>query len=245
MLFCAEAEFLSALVASGNRRVQQFFGRGEHDFKQLNLFKRGIKGRISTEAKRIQCVEDLQKLIDQRANLIRITDPNATRVTDPKADLAKLFDALVGGVVDGERSPKRQFRTVVAERLRGAFLGEKLREAVSVDVPFLKKPVEFPFGFQNGRFNLIQPVSFIFDDPDDAVRKAWSYAAEGEALYGHSHERLGDLKLIVVGEFRSKSDEARDPVNRLLASSNVRMVPEDGLDGLVQEIMATSKIIKV
>ena len=188
-------------------------------------------------------MEDLQKFIDRRANLIRITDPIAMRVSDPKADLARLYDSLVGGDVEGERLPRKQFRTVVAERLRGAHLGEKLCEAVPVDVPYLKKPVEFPFGFQNGRFNLIQPVSFIAEDPDEAVRKAFSFAAEGEALYGHPHEQFGDLKLIVVGEFRSKNDEARDPINRLLDRSHVRLIPEEGLDGLVQEIMATGKVV--
>ncbi len=243
LLFCPAAGFLSALVSSDNRRVKQFFGRGEHDFKQLNLFKRGIKERISREAKQILSVEDLQKFIDQRANLIRITDPIALRVSDPQADLAKLFDSLVGGEMEGKRTPQKQFRTVVAERLRGAQLGEKLCEAVPVDVPYLKKPVEFPFGFQNGRFNLIQPVSFIAEDPDDAVQKAFSIAAKGEALYDHPHALLGELKLIVVGEFRSKNDEARDPVNRLLERSNVRLIPEESLDGLVQEIIATGKVI--
>ena len=243
LLFCPEAGFLSALVSGDNRRVKQFFGRGEHDFKQLNLFKRGIKERISREAKQILSVEDLQKFIDRRANLIRITDPIAMRVSDPKADLAKLYDSLVGGEMEGKRTPQKQFRTLVAERLRGAHLGEKLCEAVPVDVPYLKKPVEFPFGFQNGRFNLILPVSFIAEDPDDAVRKAFSFAAEGEALHTHEDERFGKLKLIVVGEFRSKSDEARDPVSRLLERSHVRLIPEEGLDGLVQEIMATGKVI--
>ena len=243
LLFCPEAGFLSALVSGDNRRVKQFFGRGEHDFKQLNLFKRGIKERISREAKQILSLEDLQKFIDRRANLIRITDPIAMRVSDPKADLAKLFDSLVGGDMEGKRTPQKQFRTVVSERLTSAHLGEKLCKEIPVDVPYLKKPVDFPFGFQNGRFNLILPVSFMAEDPDDAVRKAFSYAAQGEALYSHPHETLGDLKLIVVGEFRSKSDEARNPVNQLLECSHVRLIPEEGLDGLVQEIMATGKVV--
>ena len=243
LLFCPELQFLSVVVSRDNRRVQQFFGRKGLDCQQLDLFKRGIEQRVGRESLKIHGLDDLQRFIDSRANLIRITDPIPMRVTDPKTDLATLFGTLVGGDVEQQRAPKKQFRTVVAERLKRAQLGKKLRETVPVEVPFLKKPVEFPFGFQNGRFNLIQPVSFLAEDPDDAVRKAWSYAAEGESLYEQPHTKFGQLKLIIVGEFHSKRDEARAPIFKLLEKSHVRMVPDDGLDALIHEIMATGKVI--
>lgn len=245
LLFCPELKFLSASVSRTNRRVQQFFGRKGVDSQQLNLFKHGIVERIDRESLKIKTVADLQRFIDSRSNLIRVTPPTPMRVTDPKADLATLFATLVGDDDEKPATPRKRFQTVVAERLKRAHLGKKLRESVPVDVPFLKKPVEFPFGFQNGRFNLIQPVSFLAEDPDDAVRKAWSYAAEGESLYEQPHEKLGKLKLLIVGKFHSKNDEARGPISRLLEKSHVRMVPNDGLDGLVQEIMSTGKIVDV
>ncbi len=245
LLFCPERKYLSVRMSNDNRRVQQFFGRKEHDWKQIRLFKDGMEERIARESTKIRTCDQLQSFIDSRANLIRITAPTSMRVSNPDDDLSKLFDSLVGGELAQTHVPKKRFQTVVAERLRNARLGDKLRESVSVDVPYFKKPVEFPFGFQNGRFNLIQPVSFIADDPDDSVRKALPYAIEGESIYGHQHATFGELKLIVVGEFRSKNDEARATVNDILKAHNVRMVFNDQLDTLVQEILAKGKTIPV
>lgn len=245
LLFCPDRSFLSVQVSRDNRRVHQFFGREGQDWQQINLFKRGIEQRISREASRIQNIDQLQRFIDSRANLIRFSAPIPMRITDPEADLAKLFDSLVGGDSAKNPSPRKRFQTVVTERLRAANLGGKLCESVPIEVPYLKKPISFPFGFQNGRFNLLQPVSFVTEDPDDAVRKAFPLAYEGGALYEQPHQTLGNLKLLVIGEFSSKSDESRANVRSVLESHHVRMVPLDKLDDLVQEILATGKVLDV
>ncbi|MDB5344788.1 MAG: hypothetical protein JWP89_3165 [Schlesneria sp.] len=244
LLFCPELKFLSAQMSSDNRRVQQFFGRTDHDWKQIRLFKDGMEERIAREATKIRTREELQLFIDSRANLIRITPPVPMRISSPNDDLRELFELLVGRrTTAAPHAPKKRFQTVVAERLRNARLGNKLTEDVPVDVPYLKKPVAFPFGFQNGRFNLIQPVSFVAEDPDDSVRKALPYAFEGESIYGHPHEKFGQLKLIVVGEFQTKQDDARATVSKILEKHHVRLVPNDQLDTLVQEISAKGKVI--
>lgn len=245
LLFCPEVGFLSAKMSQDNRRVQQFFGREGHDWQQVKLFKDGMQTRIEKEAARIKSPEQLQKFVDSRANLIRVTDPIPMRVIDPESDLLKLFQSLVSEEVSAPTTPRRRFQSVVADRFRAAKLGKKLHEPGPISVPFLKKPVQFPFGFQNGRFNLIQPISFVTEDPDDAVSKAWRWAAEGQCLYENPHEKLGELKLIVVGEFRSKSDESRASIAPLLERHQVKLVPNDQLDSLVQEISVHGKEIEL
>lgn len=241
LLFCPELDFLSAHTVRDNRRVQHVFGREDHDWQQLNLLKNGIEERVAREKRKVKTCDQLKEFIDSRANLIRITDPIPMRVTDPQADLNKLFAQLVADEPDAKPAPRKRFQTVIAERLKKARLGRKLCEGIPVDVPYLKKPVSFPFGFQNGRFNLLQPVSFVSEDPDDSVRKAFPFAIEGESLFEHPNAKYGELKLVVIGEFRSKSDPARKNVRDVLESHNVRMIAVDQLDNLVQEIIATGK----
>ena len=77
--------------------------------------------------------------------------------------------------------------------------------------------------------------------PDDSVRKAFPFAIEGESLFEHRNAKYGELKLVVIGEFRSKRDPARKNVRDVLESHNVRMIATDQLDNLVQEIIATGK----
>ena len=78
-------------------------------------------------------------------------------------------------------------------------------------------------------------------DRDEAVGKAWRWAAEGQCLYDNPHEKLGKLKLVVIGEFRSKTDETRSSIAPLFEKHHVKLVPSDQLDALVQEIAAHGK----
>ena len=240
LLFCPDLGFLQALTAKDNRRVQRFFGSEGQDWQQLNLFKIAFRQRIDQEQARITSVEKLQEFVDQRANLIRVTDPQPMRVGEPADDLRKLFDSLVGGQVDRE-TPRPRFQTVIARRFEKAQLDNKLRKDIPVSVPYLKKPITFPFGFQNGTFNLLQPVSFTAEDPDDSVRKAFQFAGEADAISSHPDPELGVMKLVVIARFRSKTDEARGSVADCLRSHDVQLVAEEQLNELVQEIKAHGK----
>jgi len=95
----------------------------------------------------------------------------------------------------------------------------------------------------NGKFNVIQPVSFTTDSSDDSVDRACRYGAEGDSLASHEDETWGPMKLIVVGRFRSKKDPARTAVKNYLGSHNATLHTDDRLNDLVQLIVATGKDI--
>ena len=107
----------------------------------------------------------------------------------------------------------------------------------------MKKQITFPFGFQNGTFNLLQPVSFTAEDPDDSVRKAFQFAGEADAISSQPDPELGPMKLLVIARFRSKTDEARASVAQCLRSHDVRLVSEEQLNELVQEIKVHGKTL--
>jgi hypothetical protein len=158
LLFCPEQHFLQALTSGHNSRIIRFFGSEGHDWKRINMFKRGLEDRLQKEAAMIKSVEDLEQFIALRANVLQITSPNSMKVCDPEQDLRDLFEEIIGEPARPKR--QRSLRHYIDEKLSGSGLEKKVVRDVKVAVPVLQKEVEIPFGYQNGRFNLINPVRF-------------------------------------------------------------------------------------
>src|SRR5437867_92369 len=96
LLFSPERHFLKALTSRANRRIIRFFGSEGHDWVRINSFKQGLEDRIAMEGTEIQSVEQLEKFIAQRANLLQITPPRPMKVLDPDKDLEELYKEFLG-----------------------------------------------------------------------------------------------------------------------------------------------------
>ncbi len=158
LLFCPERYFLKARTARGNRRIQQVFGRKGHDWEQIDSFKLGIEERLEVESGKINTLEELQEFITTRANLIQITPPRPMRVSEPEKDLEQLFKDLVGGMHRKEKTTS--FREYVLRQFTQAGVANKLKKDIRVQVPLFQRELEVPYGYQNGRLNLVQPARF-------------------------------------------------------------------------------------
>jgi len=240
LLFCPEREFLKARTTRDNRRIQRFFGREGHDWQQVNSFKRAIEERLAVEQPHIQRLEDLDQFIALRANELRITPPRAIRVDDPEADLAALFCDIVGS--EPRRTTSGSLVRHVGDRLLKAGLEKKIERNVPVLVPVFGRPTTIPFAFQNGRFQLIQPVRFEAEKVEQSLNTACRYAVEGRSLYEHRDAKLGDMKLVVVGKFRPKDTETKEKVHRVLSESSVDLFPLRELDQLIEAIRAAKDL---
>ena len=245
LLFCPERAFLKALTARDNRRIQRFFGREGHDWLRINSFKTAIEERLEVEQAEIQSLADLEAFIALRANQFLITSPRAMRVNDPEEDLKELFKEVVGGPECKQRA--RSLQRYVGDRIFKAGLQSKIRTNIEVVVPVFNRQVSIPYGFQNGRFNLIQPVRFQATSPNQAINTACRYAAEGRSLWENPHPALGPLKLVIVGKFRAQHAQTKDDVRRVLAAmdSHVELLATNELDRLINEIRTTGKDIPV
>ena len=122
-----------------------------------------------------------------------------------------------------------------------AGLDNKIRKNIRVRVPISERQIEIPYGFQNGRFNLIQVAGFQAANPEHAKKTACRYAVEGGSLYEHPDPRLGPLQLILVGKFGPKRSESRAGVERILKEHHVRLYAATEVDRLVEEIKRTAK----
>jgi hypothetical protein len=239
VLFCPELDFLEVRISGDNTRIQKFFGKQAFDWSRVNSYKHGIKERLEIEGKDFRNVDDLKAFGQRRGNNIQLTSPRPFTVRDPRKDLEELFDEVVG------RRKRTQgvkgFRKRFSEQLLKAKLGPKLKQDIEIDVPSLRREIEVPFGYQNGRFNLIQPVSFQASDPDQVRKTASSHAIEGLALYEHPDRRLGNLELVVVGQFRTNEKEVREDVKRILQQGRAKLYATNEVDDLIHEIRVHGK----
>lgn len=245
ILFCPELRYIRARIAQGNDRIRRFFGSEDVDWVRVNSTKTAIEKRLEVEAEFFKVLEDFENFVSTRANEIQISPPRPMKVTDPNKDLTELFDKLVGGRV---RREEKDAATPVKRALAEAFKKENveayIRKDISVRVPAFHEDLEVPFGFQNGRFNLIQPVQFEQSTHVGVIEAACKYAVEGSSLYKHRDEKLGNLQLIVVGGFSRQSAEYTEVVSDIFEENDVRLFSHESIVRLTAEIRSTGKLLE-
>jgi hypothetical protein len=241
LLFRPEPHFLKAVTSPNNRRIIHFFGSEGHDWARINAFKKGLEDRLVVEGSEIRTVEQLERFIAERANLLQVTPPRPMKVTDPDKDLEELFKELLGEPL--RRGSTKRLRQLLDENFNKPEIKNKVRHDIKVKIPVLEKEVEIPFGFQNGRFNLINPVRFEATDPDRSVLTACKYAVEGRSLYENPDPELGKLQLVLVGKFRPKDQVSPERVRRILRDYDVKLFRTSELPQLVEEIRTTGQDI--
>lgn len=239
LLFCPERGFLQAKTARGNQRIMRFFGSEGHDWKRINAFKRGLEERLQLERPVIQSLDDLRHFIALRGNSLQLTPPLPLRVIDPEQDLANLFRELIQR--DIAVPPTRNLQRFVSEQLARPELAGKIVRDIQVPVPVLDRAIEIPFGYQNGRFNLIKPVPFQSQRPEHVETTAAKYAVEGRSIYEQPDGPLGESQLIVVGKFRPQDVQTEARVRRILEANEVRLVPLETLPSLIDDIRRNGK----
>lgn len=118
ILFCPEKGFLKIQTTASNDRVRKLLGKqraSTANLSRLDAFKTAFAERVGLEAGRMQSREDFQAFVNTRANQLRLTDPRPVKVTDPEAELSKLFSLLVDdfGPV---RMPTQRAKTAIKRR---------------------------------------------------------------------------------------------------------------------------------
>ena len=239
LLLCPNVGFLKARTSRENARIRHFFGDEGHDWTRINAFKLGIEERLEVEHDDIRTLEALESFISRRANLIQISPPRPMKVHDPEKDLDQLFKDLVGGQARTRRGPN--MKRFLCQKFTNAGLNDRIQTDIHVKVPISERAIVVPFGFLNGRFNLIQPVGFEAANPQHAKDTACRYAVEGESLYQNPDPQLGELQLVLVGRFGPRQAESRSGVERILEGHHVRLYAATEVDRLVEEIRRTAK----
>jgi hypothetical protein len=222
VLFCPSIGFLKA--------------RPARDEPLVTAAKEALVSRLDVDAASFRTVDDLADFANRRANDVRLTPLRSVQVADPQAELEALFERLAGERQAPRRtgSPKAMF----GDSLKKAGLAHAVRHAIAVKVEALNREVKAPFGYKNGRFHLIEPVSF--KSADSVFQTACTRAIEGGAVYACPDPQLGLLQMTVVGQFSADSRGQQGVVRKVLADHNVDFYPMDGLGPLLDDIRANA-----
>jgi len=240
VLLCPELSFLKTRMAVGaRRRIKEMFPRLRQDQERLNSTLLGIAGRLHVDREYFKTVDDLSRFAETRANAMRLTAPLPVRVEDPDAELNRLFERMVG---EGE---KRKKRSLIEARLGAAFkragVSHLVRKKVTMELPRFHRPMEAPFGYQNSRFNVIQPARFANRSLTGILSLTGRLEIEGDLLFENADSPLGPLQMVVVAQFGKDQADVADFVQRRLEQSHARLVRLEHLDDLIQEIRTTAK----
>ena len=241
LLFCPETGFLDVRMTKSNRRVKRFFGTAGQSQKHVTLLKHGMKGRIAAEKEHLRSLDDLRHFVASRASALQLSNPLPIAVSNESQDLDTLFESVVE---EPQRGQKRgALKELVAKSLLVSGVREKIVENVAVDVPVLHHTLHVPFGYQNGRFNLLRPVRFVSREWNHVAEMACKCAVEGKELHRQRHGTYGDMQLVVIGGFRSQDKETPARVRGIFKDFPVKMYSSDELPQLVEEIKKTGKVV--
>lgn len=249
LLFCPELNFLQALTDEAEARVRKFFGAHERKRGHVTVFRRAIEARLQVEEEHFRTLADVEEFISRRANSIQLTVPRPVKVHDPAVQLRELFTRLVAdGAQANTKAPKTRIAHSVRKVLNQVFTDESIEPLIAknlvINVPAFHQQLKVPFGYQNGSFNLIQPVRFDNKGEDAASREASFHALAGQSLAAEPDARLGELQLTVVAQFAPEQQETKEMVSTLLREHNVKLFALDNIDQLVEEIRTTGKPLK-
>ena len=231
LLFCPDAKFIAARTSAGNLAAAKLVGKGGIDKQSLNAAKRAIQRRLQTDREAFQTLEDLQKFVDSRANILKLTQPRPVKVFDPEQNLANLFKELVGGR-PRSTSPRILLPNLDSLFRRLASEGRGRRFDWSVRIPILDRDLRVPYAYRNGDWNLVIPRLFPSEE-SRAVGIAQQLAIDGDLLRRYSNNGNGRKQLVVVSKFEVADDTVAETENRILRlfrEYSVKSVPEGNIE---------------
>ena len=232
LLFCPSGGYLDAKVSEGNDRVRRFFGTQSFDPQLVTDAKSALVNRLRIERDRFKTQEDLIQFVATRTNGIRLTIPRPVKVFNPVEQLDKLYLELVGV----RQTP--QLRSELGKHLkeifqRPAFQGKILHNQ-EVKVPIAGTLLKAPFAFQNGRLNLICPLTLN----TRTASQARDLALDGDLLRKHGSEMVhpASVWVTVARPTNSDTEKVRNTVMALFKDYDLRAYREEQLDELETDV---------
>ena len=237
VLFCPAVDVLkSRWMITRHLRIKKVFG--EQDWTFIDNHIEAVSARLLSPNP-FKDRAEFVKYSETRSNALRLTLPRAVQVgDDPEKTLDGMFNSLVGEVRQIQRAPK------MGQALRKVFFDSNVLGLVNANVQVkilkLNKTLKASYGYQNGRYNLVQPEQFALANVEQVFDKASRVATEGRFLFDERDARLGDMQLVVVGKFKSGEDGARHIVKEIFEKNRVTLYDFGSMDPLIQDIKKNS-----
>jgi hypothetical protein len=139
------------------------------------------------------------------------------------------------------KTSKNKLNKELSEIFKNANLGNKIKENVTVSVNAFDFQENFPFGYQNGRFNLIKTEDLESGTDKDIRMKSSLLAVEGESLYKSRDANYGELQLVTVAKLPSSGDKSKRYIDNLMKQNNVELVSWDEINQFIDKIRQNAK----
>jgi len=228
-LFSPSEKRVLVQIARSNVRIRKVFGN--QDWRFVNRAKMSIENQLRSQ--QFLSVEEFEGYISKRANVMQLTAPRPVRVTDLRTDLDDLFVRLVDvGVVE----PKRRINGYLTKKFKEAGVVEMVKRSINIELPEINKSIRVPYGYQNGRFNLIAPVQ-VDPNPETMMSKIGKSAIEGQLLYERPDPAFGEMRLVVVANFDEQIERStREFLQKTLDDHFVKFYSFEDLSALMDDI---------
>jgi Protein of unknown function (DUF3037) len=243
VLFDTHTGYVGVKFSPTAERVRKFFGH-VIDATQLKVLGESVQRMFDLDKQLLASADNFRALGERQANELRFTPPRKIALGHPQTVLETVYRRLV------ETRDTKSKGGRLASQLRDEFgkpdMTRRVRRAVEVSVDRYPQPIRAPFGYQNGVFNLIQPVTFQSDDAAQLLRQTGGLHLEGELLRETEHPEFGQLGLVVVGEVKGdKKREVERFISEKLSEEAVTFYPVSRLNDLFDEIRRNGKVIPV
>ncbi len=183
LLFRAEPHFLEVRLSESMKRVQHFFRPGRKDLERIEYEVAALGQRLKHQE--ITTEEQLAQFVASRADRVRLAAPRLVKIGDPREDLQRLYDQLVGS--HGASSNARQARPTLPPSVSEIFgrmeAAGTLTRPGRVVVPVIETALDVPFAFRNGIENLVKPESFRAGSHSEGSLARLGFA--GQLLHNH------------------------------------------------------------
>ena len=235
LVYSPETARLVFRLTQGNQRIRKVFGQQDWNF--LDRVRESVQSRLRSE--KFETVSDLESYIAKRANVVQLTPVRPLKIGDIDQEISALYRRLVEPETVAR---KPRIATYLLNKLIEAGVEGLVKKSISIEIPTFRQPIRVPYGYQNGRFNLISPIQFN-PDREDILTKAGKSAIEGQLLYQNPDPHLGDLRLVVIARFADRDEiSSRKLVGKIFAEHQVSLHTFDNIEPLVEDIRKSARL---
>ncbi len=222
-------------LTESNQRIRKVFGKQDWTF--IDRVRESVRSRLQSE--KFETVRDLESFITKRANVVQLTPLRPLKIGDIDQEVSALYRRLVASK-SVQRRPR--ITTYLSRKLIEAGVEGLVQKSITVEIPDFKQPIRVPYGYQNGRFNLISPIQFN-SDREDILTKAGKNAIEGQLLYENPDPQLGDLRLVVIANFANRNDSsAAERVRKIFDEHQVGLHTFENMEPLLEDIKKSARL---
>jgi hypothetical protein len=231
LLFCPELGFIAARNRLDNTRPKKLVYPETIDRASLNAAKQAIENRLELERDTFETLEDLQKFVNTRANILKLTPPRPVKVFDPEKDLDQLFKDLVGGIAR-EKLTHKQYSPKLKTLFYDLEKEGKAKLNLDVKIPIIGNTIRIPYQFNNKVSNFVKPCSFSCKD-DQAIGRAQQLAIDGDLLHNNN---IGKLVVVTTFEYANNIDDLKNRIDGLFGKYNVEPIHEENIDSFISHV---------